>query len=194
VKKIKRKDFYTTSEVASILHVAVGSVINWVDAGSINAFITPGGHRKIPFKDLIKFLEIHNYEIPAELVIKKVVYLVDDEKTTHSLFASIFENLKGYDLRSYYSGTEALVSLGQDPPNIIIVDILMPDFDGTKVIKNIKENEKLKGIHIMAISGDPNKKDIAMKAGANVFIAKPFSTTEFIDALNSFNEEDASEQ
>jgi excisionase family DNA binding protein len=187
VKKIRRKEFYTTSEVASILHVAVGSVINWVDAGSINAFITPGGHRKIPFKDLIKFLETHNYEIPAELVIKKVVYLVDDERATHSLFTSIFENLRGYDLRSFYSGTEALVAIGQEPPKIIIVDILMPDFDGNQVIKKIKENEKLKGINIIAISGDPGKKDIAVKAGANVFLSKPFNTNDFIEALTSFN-------
>jgi len=189
MKKIKKKEFYTTSDVAGILHVAVGSVINWVDAGEINAVITPGGHRKIPFKELIKFLESHNYEIPPELVIKKLVYLIDDEKVTHDLFTNIFEALRGYDLRSFYSGTEALVALGQEPPRIIIVDILMPDFDGVQVIKNIKANEKLKSIHIIAISGDISKKDEAVNAGANVFLPKPFTMEEFQEALKT--EEDA---
>ncbi|MBN2546870.1 MAG: response regulator [Spirochaetes bacterium] len=188
MKKIKKKEFYTTSDVAGILHVAVGSVINWVDAGEINAVITPGGHRKIPFKELIKFLETHNYEIPPELVIKKLVYLIDDEKVTHDLFTNIFEALRGYDLRSFYSGTEALVALGQEPPRIIIVDILMPDFDGVQVIKNIKANEKLKSIHIIAISGDISKKDEAINAGANVFLPKPFTMEEFQEALKTEEE------
>lgn len=188
MKKLKKKEFYTTSDVASILHVAVGSVINWVDAGEINAVITPGGHRKIPFKELIKFLEAHNYEIPPELVVKKVVYLIDDEKVSHDLFANIFEALKGYELKSFYSGTEALVALGQDPPRIIIVDVLMPDFDGVQVIKNIKANDKLKNIHIIATSGDISKKSDALAAGANVFLPKPFTMEELQEALKTEEE------
>jgi len=183
MKKLIRKKFYTTSEVAGILHVAVGSVINWVDAGEINAVITPGGHRKIPFKDLIKFLETHNYEIPSELVIKKMVYLVDDEKDIHEVFNEMLTRIKGFELKSFYSGTDVLLAMGQDPPKIIIVDILMPDFDGLQVIKNIKSSVKLKDVFIIAISGDTSKTDAAINAGANVFLKKPIEMEEIKDAL-----------
>lgn len=183
VKKLVRKKYYTTSEVARILHVAVGSVINWVDAGEINAVITPGGHRKIPFKDLIKFLETHNYEVPVELIVKKIVYLVDDEKTTHDLFTEMFNIIKGFELKNFFSGTEVLLAIGQDPPQVIIVDILMPDFDGIQVIKNIKDNAKLKDILVIAISGDNSKKEEALKAGANVFLQKPINLEEFKEAI-----------
>lgn len=183
MKKIKRKEYYTTSDVASILHVAVGSVINWVDDGEINAVITPGGHRKIPFKDLIKFLESHNYEIPSELVIKKLVYLVDDEQETHDLFETMFKSIRGFDLKGFFSGTEALMAMGMEPPKVIIVDILMPDIDGVQVIKNIKGNDKLKHVHIIAISGDNSKEQEALDAGADVFLKKPFTLEEFKDAI-----------
>ena len=43
---MQKKDYYTTSEVAKLLSVAVGSVINWVDDGKLEAIVTPGGHRK----------------------------------------------------------------------------------------------------------------------------------------------------
>ena len=95
---IKRKEFYTTSEIAKILHVAVGSVINWVDDNEINAIVTPGGHRKIPYKELIRFLKSHNYDIPQELLQKKMIVLIDDEEDIHKFFVSIFKNIDGFEL------------------------------------------------------------------------------------------------
>ena len=181
--KYKRKEYYTTSEIAKILHVAVGSVINWVDDNEINAIITPGGHRKIPYKELIRFLKDHNYEIPAELLAKRSVILIDDEKETHDFFREIFKNIEGFDLSCFTSGTEALIGIGKNIPEIIIVDILMPDFDGIQVIRNIKSNENFKKINIIAISGDLNKKDAALAAGANIFLKKPFDIEEFKNAI-----------
>lgn len=175
MKKLKRKKYYSTSEAASILNVAVGSVINWVNSHEINAVITPGRHRKIPFKDLITFLETHNYEIPAEMSLEKDIFLVDDDKNTHDLFKDIFKNIKGYKLKGFYSGTEVLLAMGKEPPKIIIVDVLMPDFDGIEVVKNIKNNSKLKNVYIIAISGDASKKKASLDAGANVFLSKPIS-------------------
>lgn len=181
--KYKRKEYYTTSEIAKILHVAVGSVINWVDDNEINAIITPGGHRKIPYKELIRFLKEHKYDIPQELLAKRSVILVDDEKETHDFFISIFKNIEGFDLSCFTSGTEALISMGKNTPEIIIVDILMPDFDGIQVIKNIRSNENFKNIYIIAISGDIHKKDKSLNAGANIFLKKPLNIEEFKDAL-----------
>jgi excisionase family DNA binding protein len=180
---MKKKEFYTTSEVAKILHVAVGSVINWVDNGQINAIVTPGGHRKIPYRDLINFLEQHNYDIPSELTVKKLVYLIDDKDDIHNFFFQLFRNISGYELKGFYSGTEALLSMGQQPPEIIIVDILMPDIDGIHVIKNIRGSKNLKNVHIIAISADSNQKETALDAGANDFLTKPFSIKDFREAM-----------
>ena len=65
--------------------------------------------------------------------------------------------------------------MGKEPPKIIIVDVLMPDFDGIEVVKNIKNNIKLKNVFIIAISGDVSKKKASLEAGANIFLAKPIS-------------------
>ena len=184
MKGIKKKKFYTTSEVAGILNVAVGSVINWVDSNEINAVITPGGHRKIPFKDLIKFLETHNYEIPTEFDFQKDIYLVDDDSATHEVFNEMFRDMKGYNLKTFSSGTEVLLAMGKESPRIIIVDILMSDFDGIKVIKNIKLNDKLKDVYIVAISGDVSKKQNSLDAGADVFLKKPISLDNIKEAIN----------
>lgn len=189
-KKFKKKNYYTTSEVAKILHVAVGSVINWVDDGEIKAVVTPGGHRKIPVRELITFLEKHHYDIPPELIIRKMVYLIDDEQETHDFFIHMFKNIKGFDLKGFFSGTEALLAMGQESPRIIIVDILMPDFDGLQVMRKMKETDKLKDTHIIAISGDSSKKDESLKAGANVFLQKPFNIKDFKKAISDADDEE----
>ncbi len=180
---MKRKEFYTTSEVAKILHVAVGSVINWVDNKQIKAIITPGGHRKISVTDLVSFLETHNYATPSFLLDKKLVYLIDDEDYVHDFFSEVFKNIQGVELRKFFSGTEALLSMGKESPEIIVVDILMPDVDGIKVISNIRTNESLKNIQIIAISGDSSKKDISLSSGADIFIKKPIEINEFKKAF-----------
>ncbi|MCD4670393.1 MAG: response regulator [Actinomycetia bacterium] len=182
---MKRKEYYTTSEVAKILHVAVGSVINWVDDGQFRAIITPGGHRKIPRKELIRFLKDHRYDIPKNLIQNKSVYLVDDEEDVHSFFNEIFKNMDGFDVKSYFSGIEALIAVGQQSPEIMIVDMLMPDIDGAQVIKNIKTNEKLNDVHVIAISADADKKEESIKAGANIFLKKPFDVDEFKNAVQN---------
>ena len=182
---MKRKEYYTTSEVAKILHVAVGSVINWVDDGQFKAIITPGGHRKIPHKELIRFLDSHKYEIPKELMQKKSVYLVDDEEEIHNFFKEIFKNMDGFDVKCYFSGTDALIAVGQQSPEIMIVDILMPDIDGIQVIKNIKSNNALNEVHIIAISANVEKKQESIEAGANIFLKKPFDIKEFKKAVQS---------
>lgn len=180
---MKKKKFYTTSEVSKILDVAVGSVINWVDSGKINAIVTPGGHRKIPVAELISFLEKHNYDIPKELQTNKMVYLIDDKQDIHNFFIQLFRNIEGFDLKGFYSGTEALLEMGETPPEVIIVDILMPDIDGITVIKNIRASNKLKNVYIIAISAEKSKREISLDAGANNFLVKPFSIKEFKDIL-----------
>jgi excisionase family DNA binding protein len=187
---MRRKEYYTTSEMAKFLHVAVGSVINWVDDGQINAIITPGGHRKIPYKELVRFLKSHNYDIPQELLSKKLVYLVDDEETIHTFFQHIFKNIDGFDLKCFFSGTDALISIGKTQPGVIIVDIMMPDIDGLQVIKNIRSNPSLNDIHIIAISASPDKKEASLNSGANVFLKKPFDIQEFKNAILNDEEEE----
>ena len=182
--KIKKKKYYTTSEVANILHVAVGSVINWVDSKEIDAVITPGGHRKIPYEVLINFLDTHNYEIPEDFNFVKNIYLVDDDREAHEVFGSMFKNMKGYKLKGFYTGTEVLLAMGKEQPRIIIVDILMSDFDGIQVIKNIKGNQKFKDVQIIAVSGDSSKEKASLEAGANLFLNKPISIEALQEAIS----------
>ncbi len=185
---MKRKDFYTTSEVAKILHVAVGSVINWVNNKQIKAIVTPGGHRKISNNDLLDFLKELNYVIPSFLIEKKLVYIVDDDETIHSFFREIFSHIEGFDIKVFSSGTEALLAIGKDLPEIIVVDILMPDVDGIKVIQNIRNHEQLKEMQIIAISGDTTKKTVSIESGANIFIKKPIEIDDFRKSLHKLFE------
>ncbi|MCG8571542.1 MAG: response regulator [Spirochaetes bacterium] len=180
---MRMKEYYTTSDVAKILHVAVGSVINWVDDGEINAIITPGGHRKIPHKDLITFLNHHNYEIPSQLIKKRLIYIIQCETGVQHFFKDVFDNLKEFETKCFSTITDALIAIGNQTPEVIIIDANIPEIDSKFVIKSIKKNNSLEKIHIIVVSEDGTMKNQLLESGANLFLTKPLNKEVFKKAI-----------
>ncbi|RLD16155.1 MAG: hypothetical protein DRI36_06100, partial [Caldiserica bacterium] len=55
---------FTTFDIAKILDVYPSTVAKWIDKGELNAFTTPGGHRRVRKSDLVSFLKKHNIPVP----------------------------------------------------------------------------------------------------------------------------------
>lgn len=58
---------YTTHEVARMLQVDPSTVAKWIDRGVLGAFRTPGGHRRVLAMDVVEFVKVYEYPMPAEL-------------------------------------------------------------------------------------------------------------------------------
>ena len=111
---------------------------------------------------------------------KKKLLLVDDDEI-HLTTAEMF--LKDeYEVRKMKSGSEALECLsgGEALPDLILLDILMPNMDGWEVNKRIKAADKLKNIPVMFLTSvmDENDKKRAFKMGVAEYIIKPFIMTD----------------
>ena len=111
---------------------------------------------------------------------KKRLLLVDDDEI-HLITAELF--LKDeYEVYKTRSGNEALEYLNNNEslPDIILLDIIMPNMDGWEVFKRVKKTDKLKNIPVMfltSIMGE-NEKKRARKIGIAGFIVKPFNMTD----------------
>lgn len=114
---------------------------------------------------------------------KKIrVLLIDDHQTVFRLLEAIVR-IKGYTLLYADSGQQGIVKAREEKPDLILLDVMMPDLDGFKVCQYLKDNAETKDIPVMFLTarGAEDDLDRGRRAGAEGFMTKPFQT---IDVLN----------
>lgn len=109
------------------------------------------------------------------------ILVVDDNEQNLTLLRVILRR-HGYDSFPARSGEEALRQVLQDPPDLIILDVMMPGIDGIEVCRRLKENEetRLIPIVIMTVLDQPEDKIRGIEAGADDFLTKPVNQPELM--------------
>ena len=115
---------------------------------------------------------------------QKRILLVDDHQTVFRLLAA-FVRIKGYELLYAESGQQGIVMARQELPDLILLDVMMPDIDGFRVCQYLKENPETKDIPVMFLTARGAEGDLetGRKAGADGFMTKPFQTTEVLKQI-----------
>ncbi|MEI6574949.1 MAG: response regulator [Bacteroidota bacterium] len=121
-----------------------------------------------------------NNEIVKDQIISDIL-IVDDVPMNLKVLGDILKR-QGYKVRPVPNGTLALQAAEKVAPDLILLDIMMPDMDGFEVCKRLKENDKLCEIPVIVISALNDTRDIvnALQSGAVDFITKPFRAEEVI--------------
>jgi len=99
----------------------------------------------------------------------KLVLLIDDYPQI-SYFIETSLQLDGYEVMTAESGAEALRKMAENPPNLIVLDIRMPDMDGFTLLKKIRRRSD---VPVIACSATPEFSAKALESGANAFLSKP---------------------
>jgi len=109
---------------------------------------------------------------------KPRILVVDDEKLNVELLEGILS--EKYEVVSAYSGKEALLEVEKNPPDLILLDIMMPGMTGYEVCKELKGNKKTLHIPILMVTGltEKTEKIKGLEAGADDFLNKPVDVTE----------------
>lgn len=120
--------------------------------------------------------------------IKKILVVDDDPYILMSLEFLMKKN--GYQVMIARNGTEALDAIRTSKPDLILLDIMMPDVDGYSICKQVKSKKELRHIHIVFISAKTKESDIqkGLELGASLYIPKPFSTRELMKQVNALLE------
>ena len=108
------------------------------------------------------------------------ILLIEDDLATIKLLTSYFDS-KGFTCQGVVSGTKGLEELSNTTPKLVLLDIILPDYNGYEICKIIKSNEKLKSIPVFlltAIPGSEVKKHLE-ETKADGYILKPFDFSDF---------------
>jgi two-component system cell cycle response regulator DivK len=116
----------------------------------------------------------------------KTVLIVEDNELNMKLFHDLLE-ANGYRTIQTRSGNEALRLAREHRPDLILMDIQLPEVSGLEVTKWLKDDEDLKSIPVVAVTAFAMKGDEERirAGGCEAYISKPISVAKFIDTVRS---------
>ncbi len=146
----------STREASEALGVSQRTVQLWVESGVLNAWKSPGGHRKITVASVNKILQGRVASIQTETSSNNeefVILYVEDDLAQQALFSNFTSRLKNkVKLQLASNGFEGLISLGKTKPDLLITDLKMPGMDGFEMINHLQKNEEFGNLKIIVFS------------------------------------------
>lgn len=115
----------------------------------------------------------------------KILVVDDDPYILMSLEFLMRKN--GFDVLIARNGTETLELLEQHVPDVVLLDIMMPDVDGYAICKHIKKSVSHKNTKVVFLSAKSKEADIqkGLSLGAELFITKPFSNKDLVHKITA---------
>ena len=118
--------------------------------------------------------------------IMPIILVVEDQEEIASLLRFKLKN-SGYDVALAENGKMALDMARANPPDLIIMDVMMPVMDGLVTLKNLKGDASLKSIPVIMLTAQSSEASVVngLELGADDYITKPFRTQEFIARVHA---------
>lgn len=112
------------------------------------------------------------------------ILIVDDEEVITSALAVLFQSA-GYETAVAHSGTEALKQLSTKKPDLIVLDVMMPNLDGYQVCRQIRQQTDYIPILMLTAKDESWEKVIGLELGADVYLTKPFESGELLSQVKA---------
>lgn len=185
---------FTTAEVAKLLGLAIRSVQLMVDRGELQAWKTPGGHRRITRASVEEWRsrQSRSYEqspsiSTSHLKNKARVLLIEDSVHFQSLVQLLIQrHFPDVELHIAHDGITGMALFGRVQPDVMLVDILLPDINGAALITALRTNPQFSTCKLLVITSlDQEERrtyDFALE-GVQI-LHKPQLVQDFPHALN----------
>lgn len=115
----------------------------------------------------------------------RTVLIVDDERDANDLLAGLVQ-ARGFDPVQAFSGKDVLEIVTQKAPDLILLDLMMPDVDGFTVCEQLKKNRDTNLIPVLMVTAlnDLDNRAKGVRVGANGYVTKPFTPAQLFGAID----------
>jgi excisionase family DNA binding protein len=177
------KTVFTTGEAAKICKVSQQTIIRCFDSGQLRGFRVPGSRfRRIPREALYRFMKENSIPTDALESGRRRVLIVDDDQAVVDLISDVLTHDSRFEVKVVNNGFGAGMLAKEYHPDLIILDVMLPDINGQAVCELIRQDPTMSDIKIICISGMVEEDKIAelKAAGADDFLHKPLDIDELI--------------
>ena len=123
----------------------------------------------------------------ADDIIPAKVLIVDDNEQNVELLQAYMEEIEGTEISTVPDGVQALHAVAEAKPDLILLDVMMPNMSGFEVCKQLKEDPTTRDIPIIMVTALNETSDYerGMESGADDFLTRPFDRVEFMARVRS---------
>lgn len=178
------KTVFTTGEAAKICKVSQQTIIRCFDNGSLKGFRVPGSRfRRIPRDQLFAFMRDNGIPTDALESGRKKLLIVDDDQDLVELISEGFSRDGRFEIKTVNNGFDAGMGVREFRPDLVILDVMLPDINGKEVCQRIRSDPALDQVKVLCISGmvERDKVDELRGAGADDFMQKPFAIEDLVN-------------
>jgi len=184
--------YLTTGEAAKACGVTLNTIKNWIRNGQITAIQTPGAHWRIPRAAFMEFVK--QFSTPAPLPASNIpaperrILVIDDDISAHELVTGALEaHCPDYSLYSAHDGYSGLIEIGRLQPDLVLLDIMMPDINGLEIIHRLKAADSpLPHAKIIAITAASDRRLVVNRirqSGVAALLFKPLDIEALIGSV-----------
>jgi len=177
------KTVYTTGEAAKICKVSQQTIIRCFDSGQLKGFRVPGSRfRRIPREALYRFMKENGIPTDALESGRRRILVVDDDQAVVDLISEVLASDARFEHKAVNNGFGAGMLAKEYHPDLIILDVMLPDINGQAVCELIRRDPTMADIKIICISGmvEEDRIDDLKKSGADDFLHKPLDIDELL--------------
>jgi len=115
---------------------------------------------------------------------KSKILVVEDEESLLKLESILFTS-KGYTVTGVRDGKSALEAVERDRPDVVVLDVMLPDSDGFDICRAIKENPATRSLPVIMLTAKKSSVDLerGKVAGADAYITKPFKSVKVLEVI-----------
>jgi CheY-like chemotaxis protein len=115
------------------------------------------------------------------------ILLVDDEPDIRTIGEMSLGEIGGFEVVTADSGAAAVAAASADPPDLVLLDVMMPELDGPATLRRLREDERLRGVPVVFLTAKTQKEEVErlVALGALGVLAKPFDPMTLPDELRA---------
>ena len=182
------KDTLSTREAAKLLGISVRTAQLWVEEGRLPAWKTPGGHRRILKESVQQMLNAQARALVPSGPVFSVLVVEDDPLQRRLMEALIKRHLPDCELRMAADGFEGLMRIGEQTPDVLITDLMMPGLDGFRMLTSLNRITLTRSMQIIVVTSleDQQIRDKGGVPGTAAVLHKPVDGQHLASLISAF--------
>ena len=112
------------------------------------------------------------------------ILLVDDSRTIRNIQKNVLKQIGHENVAEASDGVEALSAIGNERPDLVLVDWNMPNMDGITLVRKIRQSDKVLPMIMVTTEAEKSRVVEALQAGVNNYVVKPFTVETLAEKIN----------